>query len=108
MSYMLAESSDEIAREWQKYKGYTVRPLPSTTAYYARLIQSLSHKNNFLMYGGTPEIRTIFQQLNKQVTLVDRSKKVVCAMGMLTDACSDIASNDELVQLDWLQLAALN
>lgn len=69
MSYMLVSNEKMIAEEWKKYAGYTVRPLASTCVYYKDLIQSSSDSESFLMYGGTPEIRSLFQESNLNVTL---------------------------------------
>lgn len=104
---MLAANEAQVAHEWVKYKGYTIRPLPSTIAYYEKLIGSLAHKINFLMYGATPEIRTIFQQLDLEVLLVDKSEKMIRAMGLLTQDERPIANNEHYLIADWLNLESL-
>lgn len=104
MSYMLVSNEKVIAEEWKKYAGYTVRPLPSTCAYYKDLIQSNPNKESFLIYGGTPEIRSIFQELNLNVTLTDQSELIVRAMGYLTSAAIPINANEKLILTNWLNL----
>lgn len=104
MSYMLISNEKTIAEEWKKYAGYTVRPLPSTCAYYQDLIQSNRNKESFLMYGGTPEIRSLFQESNLNVTLTDQSELIVRAMGYLTKTAVPIAANEELIVTNWLNL----
>ena len=108
MQYMLAESEEQIANEWNKYSGYTVRPVQSTVEYYSKLIAKYSQNNNFMMYGGTPEIRTIFQRQNKPVTMVDRSEKIIRSMGLLTDQAIPLASNERFIQSDWLDLSYIS
>lgn len=104
MSYMLVSNEKVIAEEWKKYAGYTVRPLPSTCAYYKELIQSNSNEESFLIYGGTPEIRSLFQESNLKVALTDRSEVVVRAMGYLTKAATPVAVNEKLIVTNWLNL----
>ncbi|KTD13417.1 hypothetical protein Lgra_0923 [Legionella gratiana] len=104
MSYMLVSNEKMIAEEWKKYAEYTVRPLPSTCSYYKNLIQSNPNNESCLIYGGTPEIRSIFQELNLKVTITDQSELIVRAMGYLTNAAVPIAANEELVVTNWLNL----
>src|SRR3990167_1181053 len=107
MQYMLTKNEERIAEEWKKYQGYTVRPLSSTTNYYRKVIQQNTHKENFLLYGGTPEIRSIFQELALSLTMLDRSSEIVRAMGRLTAEKIPIAANEQLINLDWLYLESL-
>src|SRR5690606_26489163 len=107
MDYMLTSSEQQIAQEWEKYKGYTVRPLESTVNYYTNLIENYAHSSGNLLYGGTPEIRSIFQRLKNKVTIVDRSEQVVRALGRLTCARTSFAKNEIFIQKDWLQLQDL-
>src|SRR3990167_6792275 len=102
MTYMLATHEEKIAREWEKYKGYTVRPLPSTVRYYQRWLTDSMCKNQFLLYGGTPEIRTIFQQQEQSVTLIDRNRKMIRALGLLTQKQMPLAQNEQYVERNWL------
>ncbi|WP_408074560.1 class I SAM-dependent methyltransferase [Legionella pneumophila] len=104
---MLVSNEKVIAEEWKKYAGYTVRPLPSTCAYYKDLIQSNSNKDSFLIYGGTPEIRSLFQESNLKVTLTDQSELIIRAMGYLTMGAASIAANEELVVTNWLNLEGI-
>lgn len=108
MDYILANTEEDIALEWTKYEGYTVRPLPSTVSYYEKLIRANNNKNHFLLYGGTPEIRSIFQQQQLELTLIDQSEKIVRAMGRLTDKGLPIAENENFKQLNWLNIQEFN
>ncbi len=107
MKYMFAHNEEKIAQEWKKYQGYTIRPLPSTLAYYGEIIAGHCSQTQFMLYGGTPEIRSIFQKVRYKLTLVDRSKAMVRAMGLLTEAQTPIASNERFLQRDWLKLDSL-
>jgi hypothetical protein len=107
MTYMLIKDEARIAEEWEKYKGYTVRPLPSTVAYYRSQIKRQSHNTRFMMYGGTPEIRTLFQESGNNVLMVDASSKIVRAMGLLTRDHVDIAKNETFMEADWLKMNAM-
>lgn len=104
MQYMLTSCEENMAKEWMKYEGYTVRPLPSTTSYYKEIIESKECTNKFLLYGGTPEIRSIFQECGFNVVMVDKSPEVVRAMGRLTQSHKPISGNETLIELDWLEL----
>ena len=59
-------------------------------------------EDKFLLYGGTPEIRSLFQKQNLNVTLIDRSKEVVYAMGLLTACGNPLSNNETFIQTDWL------
>lgn len=107
MKYMLASGIPEIAKEWEKYRGFTIRPLPSTLSYYGEIIAAHSEKTRFLLYGGTPEIRSIFQKLHYPLTLIDRSRAMVRAMGLLTDEKLAFSPRESFLQQDWLNLDAL-
>ncbi|MBX3709828.1 MAG: class I SAM-dependent methyltransferase [Gammaproteobacteria bacterium] len=107
MSYMLTSCEKQIAHEWEKYKGFTVRPLPSTIEYYTHIIHSCSHHKNYLIYGSTPEIRTIFQTFNLPVHLVDRSAEMVRAMGLLTKEKIPLSVNEKFLHDDWLNLSSI-
>lgn len=102
--YMFTENEDDIAKEWEKYKNYTIRPLPSTTLRYKKYIKKYSHKHNFLLYGGTPEIRNIFQKLKFNVVLIDQSEAIVRAMGRLTNAKQSISKNEIFIKMNWLSI----
>jgi SAM-dependent methyltransferase len=104
---MLARSEAEIAREWSKYQGYTIRPLPSTISYYREIIRSQAAESRFLLYGGTPELRSIFQSLNYPLTMVDRSEQMVRAMGLLTENRQPLSSNENFKRHAWLKMTAL-
>lgn len=102
MKYMLTSDEKHIANEWQKYQGYTSRPLPNVIHYYRQIILSYSSMHKYLMFGGTPEIRTIFQELNKNIVLFDRSEMMIRAMGRLTHRKQCIADNEYFINMDWL------
>lgn len=108
MNYMLVNTEEMIAKEWEKYIGYTVRPLASTIQYYSQWIQFYSRQHHFLLYGGTPEIRNIFQQFKLNVTIIDQSEKMVRAMGRLTEQGLPISKNESFKQLNWLSLSKIN
>src|SRR5579872_5079684 len=108
MNYMLTHDQQKIATEWEKYKGYTIRPLSSALSYYSEIIASHPSKTKFMLYGGTPELRTLFQRLRYPLTLVDRSPDMVAAMGLLTCAQRALSSNEHYLKKDWLQLEELN
>lgn len=107
MQYMLTSCEEKIANEWRQYAGYTIRPLPSTVTYYREILKHYHDQHAFLMYGGTPEIRSLFQDFNFNVVLLDRSAEIVRAMGRLTSSQTPIASNEHFNQTDWLQTPSL-
>lgn len=107
MKYMFASTAETIAAEWEKYKGYTIRPLPSTLSYYEDLLAFGSRKTRFMIYGGTPELRSVFQKRDYPVTLVDRSPEMVQAMGLLTRNQTFFSGNENYIQTDWLNLGCL-
>lgn len=104
---MLISTEEKIAREWEKYKGFTVRPLPSTIEYYKKNIQTPSSYDNYLVYGGTPEVRTLFQNLDRHVCLVDKSQEMVRAMGRLTQNKIPLSNNEEFISVNWLEMSAI-
>lgn len=101
---MLAKSEEQISNEWEKYKNFTIRPLLSTITYYHHWILSQYHTCKYALYGGTPEIRTLFQDLNKNVTIIDKSMKMVRAMGLLTSSQLPVAHNETVIVRDWLNI----
>jgi hypothetical protein len=101
MSYMFSSSEEKIANEWKKYEGYTVRPVLSTISYYEKVIAHHADRGSCMMYGGTPEIRSLFQQKEIAVTLHDRSELIVRSMGHLTAAKQPIAGNESFFERDW-------
>jgi len=102
MEYMLTKCENEIANEWQKYQGYTIRPVASTINYYSELISKINDNAKSLIFGSTPEIRSIYQQLNKPLVIVDRCIKMVKAMGLLTHSRNPISVNESVIENDWL------
>ncbi len=107
MYYMLTSNEQQIAHEWEKYRGYTVRPLPSTIAYYQHWIAHVKPPSS-LIYGGTPEIRNLFQALAFHVVMIDKATEMVRAMGTLTRDGTPIAVNETFVNKNWLQAGSLN
>jgi len=104
MSYMLVNDEIKIALEWEKYKGYTVRPLQTTINYYEKMILTYLKQEPSLLYGGTPEIRTLFQKHNLKVTIVDCSELMVRAMGYLAHNRIPLSENEYFVESDWLTI----
>lgn len=102
MTYMLTIDEQDIANEWKKYQGYTVRPQPSTVSYYERIINHYPGQPACLMYGGTPEIRQIFQRRQLPIDILDRDPAVIRALGYLTDSAAPIAANENVIIADWL------
>jgi len=108
MTYMLVKKEEEIVREWEKYKGFTIRPEKSTIDYYQKWIRCYRHCQEFLLYGGTPEIRNIFQEEKLSLTMVDQLEVMVRAMGRLTSGGMPINAYEKFELLDWLELFKLN
>src|SRR5579862_8317544 len=107
MTFMLVSGEDKIANEWNKYQGYTTRPLASTVSYYQKWIRNCSQDNpqgRFLLYGGTPEIRSIFQEQNIKLSIFDRSEEMVRAMGRLTCDGQPVSANEYFRPVDWIQM----
>ncbi len=107
MTYMFLNTPQAIAQEWEKYLGFTVRPLPSTINYYANIITEQLENNNhpsLMIYGGTPEIRSICQGLDIRTTIIDRSIKMVEAMGLLTFKQQSLSANENYIACDWLSI----
>jgi hypothetical protein len=103
--YMRATEHQAIADQWQKYKGFTVRPLPSTQDYYQSVTEKFTKPEDQLMvYGGTPEIRTAILTVGRKATLVDRSQLMVEAMGLLIPTGVPLAPSETLVVGDWLDM----
>lgn len=105
--YMWVSNEVELAKEWEKYQNFTVRPLPSTLQYYQKTIGA-SYCQNALLYGATPEIRSIFQDLTIPLTMVDQSELMVRAMGLLTHNKIPISRNEKHLEGDWLSLPNLS
>lgn len=101
---MFVHDEAKIAAEWEKYKGYTVRPVQTTINYYEKIILEYFDQGPNLLYGGTPEIRTLFQKHNLKLTIMDRSETMVRAMGLLTRNGIPISENEFFVQSNWLEL----
>lgn len=108
MTYMLTSGEEETANEWEKYKGYTVRPLPSTCSYYFQQLKAYTAAHQCLMLGGTPEIRSIFQSLHLPVTIVDQSLAMVRAMGKLTQDRLPFSPREHFIEKNWLDIHSLN
>ncbi len=104
MRYMLTSNEERIAAEWEKYQGYTVRPLPSTVAYYQRFI---SQQKTALLYGGTPEIRSLFQARTLPLVILDINKEMVHAMGRLTPNKLPLSHQESLLTMNWLATDSL-
>jgi SAM-dependent methyltransferase len=105
---MLVDSEHTIAAEWKKYTGFTVRPVPSTVSYYETYLQTHPSLQHALLYGSTPEIRSLFQQLQRPLIVFDRSLQMIKAMGLLTSAEKEISKNEKIIQGDWLTMDKLS
>ncbi|HLB41904.1 MAG TPA: class I SAM-dependent methyltransferase [Gammaproteobacteria bacterium] len=105
LGYMAVSDLKDIAANWQLYKGFTVRPLPSTEQFYRYVVEHFSDPDQKLMaYGGTPEIRTVIHDANRQAVIVDRAPVMVYAMGLLTSGEKPVLDNERVVQGDWLNM----
>ncbi len=106
--YFLKDERDEIARRWETYKGYTVRPVESTERCYQRWIENIAAKLNgkmeTMIYGGTPEIRNCINRIGATATLVDRSELMINAMGLLTEHGQPLSTQEKFVEADWLNI----
>lgn len=103
--YMAVTDLESIASNWQLYKGFTVRPLPSTEDYCRSVVERFSTpEQNLMVYGGTPEIRTAIHDANRQAIIVDRSPTMVYAMGLLTSGGKSLLNRETIVQGDWLNV----
>ena len=103
--YMMVSEHAAIAANWEQYKGYTVRPLPSTEMFYQSVADRFGNTDQMsLVYGGTPEIRTCAHAANLTTILVDRSPTMVYAMGLLTSEGRTLLDNERLVQGNWLHM----
>lgn len=103
--YMMVSDYTAIAANWERYKGFTVRPLPSTEQFYKSAVDRFAIPDQpVLVYGGTPEIRTCVTDANLKAVVIDRSPTMVYAMGLLTSGQSVLLDNEKLVQGDWLNM----
>lgn len=103
--YMAVSDLEDIASNWQLYKGFTVRPLPSTERYYQSVVNRFSAPDHKLVvYGGTPEIRTVIYEVGRNAVIVDRAPTMVNAMGLLTSGGKPLLDNETIIQGDWLNI----
>jgi SAM-dependent methyltransferase len=103
--YLAPESHAAISEMWRTFEGFTVRPVPSTVSFYERTLRRLgAHQRRVLSYGGTPEIRECLLRLGAAATIVDRSRTMVEAMGLLTSGGRFINPNEQLVEASWLDV----
>lgn len=103
--YMRVTEHRALADQWEAYKGFTIRPLPSTQAYYKSVVERFTTpKDQLLVYGGTPEIRTAIQEVSRDAILVDRAPLMVEAMGLLTPAQKYLGDRETLMAGNWLDM----
>lgn len=103
--YMAVSGLQDIASNWQFYKGFTVRPLSSTEKYYQSIVARFSTpEQNLMVYGGTPEIRTVIHDAGRKAVIVDRSPTMVYAMGLLTSGATEVLNRETVVGGDWLDV----
>lgn len=104
--YMLVETPEAIAREWEKYAGFTVRPQPSTIDYYHEVIDGKQSGTRHAILGATPEIRSVYQSREQAVTLLEQSLEMVQAMGSLTIANEPLSSYERWQRVDWRTMSS--
>jgi len=105
LGYLSPDDPEAIGAMWQTFKGYTVRPVPSTESYYQSVLERLHRDGDqVLIYGGTPEVRDCAGRLGANAVLVDRSRVMVEAMGLLTTARRALGRNERFVEADWLDI----
>jgi SAM-dependent methyltransferase len=103
--YLIPQTPSDICALWESFKGYTVRPVPSTETYYETRLSRLGARGRqVLVYGGTPEIRNVILRVAASATIVDRSKAMVEAMGLLTSGRCLLNPNERFVEADWLEI----
>ena len=104
--YMKVTEHKQIAQQWEKYKGFTIRPLPSTQAFYQSVVERYSVTGDPVMvHGGTPEVRNaILDAGERKTTLVDRSLTMVHAMGLLVADGKPLQPTETAVEGQWLKL----
>ena len=103
--YLYASEHRMICDNWESYKGYTVRPVPSTQGYYLSVLERFAPRGaRLLLYGGTPEIRDCILKVGAEVTLIDRSRVMVEAMGLLTSGAEPLNPNETFVEADWCDI----
>ena len=103
--YLSVDERNVIAAIWEKYKQFTIRPVRSTEKYYHQFIEEYAKGPlPALVFGGTPEIRSLLQQQQKQTILVDRSRVMVEAMGLLTEANVPLATTELFCECEWSSL----
>jgi SAM-dependent methyltransferase len=105
LGYLGVDTPDRVAANWEKYKGFTVRPVRSTGQYYATFIrQRISTSDLCLVYGGTPEIRSPLRRAGIPTLVVDRSRRMVQSLGLLADRHYPISRTEKFVKADWRAL----
>lgn len=103
--YLGVTERERIVDLWKTYKQFTVRPVLSTEKYYRDIIEQHEKQvTQAFVYGGTPEIRSALQRSKIETILVDRSKVMVEAMGLLTISGIPLALNESFKEGDWLDL----
>lgn len=103
--YLIPQTHSDISTLWESFKGYTVRPVASTQTYYEATLSRLDAQGcRVLMYGGTPEVRDVILRVAASATIVDRSRTMVEAMGLLTSGRCFLNPNERFVQADWLEI----
>jgi SAM-dependent methyltransferase len=105
LGYLGVDTPEQVAASWEKYKGFTVRPVKSTEQYYANFVrQRISKSNLCLVYGGTPEIRSPLRRAGIPALLVDRSARMVQSLGLLAHGGCAISTTERFVEADWREL----
>jgi SAM-dependent methyltransferase len=103
--YIDSTEASDIARQWSRYKGFTVRPLKSTEDFYDRYVgQHSTADAHVMIYGGTPELRDCTFRRKRATTIVDRSALMVRAMGLLTECGEALAPHERFFECDWRRI----
>lgn len=107
--YMFSDDENIIAKNWEKYKNFTVRPLPSTVKFYKKCLEKYTNNTTkHFLYGGTPEIRSLAYDKNLSLLIADRSETMVRSMGKLTSHNTPLSTNEYLIISDWTNLNIAN
>ncbi len=106
-AYILSGDIKKIARDWEKWKGTTVRPLQEHEAIYAKHFQKIARSKNqrLLILGATPELRTLGHKYKCKITCADCNLKMYLAMGLLVRGKID---EEIFLKSDWRDLPLPN
>ena len=105
--YILSGNIKKIARDWEKWKGTTVRPLAEHEEIYEKHFQKIARKKKprVLILGATPELRTLGHKYKFEITCADRNLEMYLAMGLLVRGKID---QEIFAKADWADLPLQN